>query len=179
MSSKADLRLLLLDKRKKLTEKRRQEAQDKATKFLLSHFVGLPLILSFASKSEEIDLWPTNQFLAQEKRLLLNVTKKQALLPYLVSDLDQDLVLNQTWYVLEPHLKRCKPIALEKISCVFVPGLGFDDRGHRLGYGYGYYDRLLSALNCPAFGIAFQEQHVKAPLPVEKHDRAVKKVYYF
>ena len=31
-------------------------------------------------------------------------------------------------------------------AVVLVPLLGFDRRGHRLGYGQGYYDRTLRAL---------------------------------
>jgi 5-formyltetrahydrofolate cyclo-ligase len=36
-------------------------------------------------------------------------------------------------------------VAPDEIDLVFVPGLAFDDRGHRLGYGRGYYDAALAA----------------------------------
>ena len=55
---------------------------------------------------------------------------------------------------------------------LLVPLLAFDARGHRLGYGGGYYDRTLAALNVPAFGIAYAGQEV-ASLPVEAHDRTL------
>lgn len=32
----------------------------------------------------------------------------------------------------------------QSIDIVFVPGIAFDRRGHRLGYGKGYYDRLMA-----------------------------------
>ena len=49
---------------------------------------------------------------------------------------------------------------------VLVPLLGFDRRGHRLGYGQGYYDRTLRALRAAgsmrlAIGIAFALQEVE------------------
>jgi 5-formyltetrahydrofolate cyclo-ligase len=55
---------------------------------------------------------------------------------------------------------------------LLVPLLAFDPRGHRLGYGGGFYDRTLAALNVPAIGIAYAGQEVAA-LPHEPHDIAL------
>ena len=56
---------------------------------------------------------------------------------------------------------------------LFVPLAGFDRRGHRLGYGAGYYDGALARLRARgrvlAVGIAFAEQEVEA-VPAEPHD---------
>jgi 5-formyltetrahydrofolate cyclo-ligase len=53
---------------------------------------------------------------------------------------------------------------------LLVPLLAFDPRGHRLGYGGGFYDRTLEALNVPAIGIGYAGQEV-ASIPAEPHDR--------
>ena len=45
------------------------------------------------------------------------------------------------WGIREP--KQGVPTPPEKIDLVVVPLLAFDQRGHRVGYGRGYYDRLL------------------------------------
>jgi 5-formyltetrahydrofolate cyclo-ligase len=53
---------------------------------------------------------------------------------------------------------------------LLIPLLAFDQRGHRLGYGGGYYDRTLAAL--PAafrLGCAFAAQQL-ASLPVQETD---------
>jgi 5-formyltetrahydrofolate cyclo-ligase len=57
------------------------------------------------------------------------------------------------------------------VDAVIIPGVAFDEQGARLGYGGGYYDRLLPMCRpgCVRIGIAFDEQ-VLAHIPVEEHD---------
>lgn len=53
---------------------------------------------------------------------------------------------------------------------VLVPLLAFDAKGHRLGYGGGYYDRTLRALfGARAIGVAYAGQEVPL-LPSQPHD---------
>jgi len=42
-----------------------------------------------------------------------------------------------------------------KIDMVIVPLLAFDDRGYRVGYGKGFYDRFLEGQNCIKAGLSF------------------------
>jgi len=53
---------------------------------------------------------------------------------------------------------------------VLVPLLAFDARGHRLGYGGGYYDRTLASLSARAIGVAYSGQEIDA-IAAEPHDR--------
>ena len=59
-----------------------------------------------------------------------------------------------------------------QLDLVLVPLLGFDRRGHRLGYGGGYYDRTLARLTRPArlVGFAFAAQELPT-IPRAPHDR--------
>jgi 5-formyltetrahydrofolate cyclo-ligase len=57
----------------------------------------------------------------------------------------------------------------KELDLVLVPGLAFDYRGHRLGYGKGYYDRFLKQTEAFKIGLAF-EDHVLSELPIEPHD---------
>lgn len=58
-----------------------------------------------------------------------------------------------------------------EVDLVLVPGIAFDKRGYRLGYGGGWYDRLAPKLHekVKMVGIAFEEQIVRE-VPDEPHD---------
>lgn len=64
-----------------------------------------------------------------------------------------------------------KPIPLDLIDLVVVPGLGFSTNGHRIGRGMGFYDRFLAQADFlgTSCGLAFEEQ-VVPELPVLDHD---------
>lgn len=67
-----------------------------------------------------------------------------------------------TWRIREPEATA----ATVEPDVVIVPLLAFDRRGHRIGYGAGYYDRTLAALRerkaVVAIGIAFALQEIEA-----------------
>jgi len=71
----------------------------------------------------------------------------------------------------------CPPVTLESIEFVLTPGIAFDAEGRRLGYGGGYYDRLLPLLHSAAcrVGGAFEVQIV-ARVPAAPHDVRVQYV---
>ena len=59
---------------------------------------------------------------------------------------------------------------------ILVPTLGYTDRADRLGYGGGYYDRTLAALeqaghDCIAIGVAWTECRLPADYEPASHDR--------
>ncbi|WP_124726485.1 5-formyltetrahydrofolate cyclo-ligase [Staphylospora marina] len=62
----------------------------------------------------------------------------------------------------------------ERIDLVVTPGVAFDRKGYRLGYGGGYYDRFLQGLNHPVrIGVCFREQMVDTVFP-EPHDQRMR-----
>ncbi len=71
----------------------------------------------------------------------------------------------------EPHGGAISP---GELDILVVPGLAFDRRGYRMGYGGGYYDRLLGRLpsSVASLGLAYGAQLVDA-IPIEPHDLAV------
>lgn len=61
-------------------------------------------------------------------------------------------------------------------SALLVPLAAFDRRGHRIGYGAGYYDRAIARLSAHSrlftIGICFATQEIER-VPEEIHDRAL------
>jgi len=179
MNRKHQLRRLLIEKRLFVSVQRRNEARQKLLKELLPKLEGFSFVLSFASKQEEIDLWPLNEHLAHQKRLVLPRIEDSEIVPYSVHDIHHDLEETGHWKILEPASCHCQKIPLKKLGCVLVPGLGFDSKHHRLGYGKGYFDRFLKQVSCPVFGVGFNEQRLEELIPVEPHDVPLTKVYLF
>lgn len=60
-------------------------------------------------------------------------------------------------------------LGVDVIDLVIVPGLAFTPAGDRLGYGQGYYDRLLPTVAAPTVGVCFEDQLVDE-MPVAAHD---------
>lgn len=47
------------------------------------------------------------------------------------------------WGILEPKPRCVRPLDPSELDLIVVPGVAFDRRGNRLGYGGGFYDRFL------------------------------------
>ncbi len=86
---------------------------------------------------------------------------KNAFNLYKISDYDKDLVMN-TNDILEPNPERCKKIALDDVDIAIIPGLAFDDKGGRVGFGNNYYSKLITKLpeTCRKVALAYEEQIV-------------------
>lgn len=63
------------------------------------------------------------------------------------------------WGVPEPQPGRSTAIGSHQIDLVLVPLLAFDQQGHRVGYGKGYYDRFLAECrpDCVKIGLSLFE----------------------
>ena len=56
-----------------------------------------------------------------------------------------DLTQVEKGYAGIPEPVADGPVADDKTALVLMPGLAFDPKGHRIGYGGGYYDKFLAA----------------------------------
>ena len=119
------------------------------------------------------------QALADGKRLLLPRCRSDApgLLDFGCVTCLSDVVPGR-FGILEPREAACRPPQAFAPDVILVPGLAFDAQGRRLGFGGGYYDRLLALpqmARALSVGLAFDFQLVAA-LPADPWDRPVNAV---
>jgi 5-formyltetrahydrofolate cyclo-ligase len=70
------------------------------------------------------------------------------------------------------------PIADDPTALVLMPGLAFDPQGHRMGYGGGFYDKLLAAEpGHPTLALCYDFQMLEH-LATEDHDIPVDTVLW-
>jgi 5-formyltetrahydrofolate cyclo-ligase len=90
-----------------------------------------------------------------------------------VKDLGGDLVVSRLG-IREPDPARRRAARVDRIDVVIAPGVAFDAAGRRIGYGGGFYDRLLPRLRpgTPVIAAAFALQ-VVPEVPATPHDMRV------
>ena len=71
-----------------------------------------------------------------------------------LSDLEQG-----NFSVMEPK-DYCEDV--KKIEVIIVPAIALTREGHRLGYGFGYYDRYLSGKKSMTIGLGYSKQIIKS-----------------
>ncbi|MBW2976075.1 5-formyltetrahydrofolate cyclo-ligase [Candidatus Woesearchaeota archaeon] len=172
---KPTLKLKILEERKKLTQKEIKEKNKKIFENLksLREFKSAKNIMFYVSFSTEVD---THEIIKE----ILASKEKTIIVPYVVknypilqlSELKNFYELEpKTFGILEPRELYIREFNPEKLDLVIIPGVVFDKKGYRIGYGYGYYDRFLKILKkgVRKIGLAYEMQMVDE-IPKEKHD---------
>jgi len=98
------------------------------------------LFLSITSRKEINTEFILQIIFGKDANVVIPKIKGEQLEHFLLTDSTQ-LTLNQ-WSIPEP--KNGIKINADQIDVVFVPLMAYDNKGNRIGYGKGYYDRFLS-----------------------------------
>jgi 5-formyltetrahydrofolate cyclo-ligase len=130
--------------------------------------------LNFGSELA-IEAW-IRQALTDGKRVLLPRVNRASMLLELfeVKDIDSDVAAG-AYGIREPVVERCERFeALGEIDLILMPGVAFDREGGRLGYGGGYFDKLLAHLpHRPVLIAGAFAMQVVAEVPQEASDYKV------
>jgi 5-formyltetrahydrofolate cyclo-ligase len=157
-----------------------QKSQDITDQVLLLHeYVRARGIACYVSKDTEVNtrvLIRTS--LDKEKRVLIPVVKKGDVELFFseIKDLGKELSPG-TFGILEPKPEFVRPVGLDDIDIMFVPGIVWDRDGYRLGWGRGYFDRVLQKLppHVRTAGLAFNMQLINR-VPRDQFDVPVEMV---
>ena len=77
--------------------------------------------------------------------------------------------------LFEPIEQMTDEVVKDDIDLLIVPGLIFNRKGFRVGFGGGYYDRYLKGYEGATLSLAFSMQ-LRDQIPVESHDIPVGKI---
>ncbi len=137
-------------------------------------YIRAEVIMVFLALPTEIDTSPLVLRAWQDRKRVLAPKvswSQRRMMPVEIRSLTDDLAVSQMG-IREPVSGI--PFPISTIDLVVVPGLGFDEYGHRLGRGRGFYDRFLAhpefqGVSC---AMAFEEQMTPS-VPVGPLDRHV------
>lgn len=137
-------------------------------------------VLAFATFGSEVGLDPLLQQVMDRGAGLFLPFVERFTPPDLgiarVKDLQRDLVVSRMG-IREPDPARRRLARVDRIDVVLAPCVAVDALGRRVGYGAGFYDRLLARLRpgTPVIAVAFETQ-VVAALPESTHDMRVDRI---
>ncbi|MEO8773732.1 MAG: 5-formyltetrahydrofolate cyclo-ligase [Gelidibacter sp.] len=144
--TKSELRRLYKQKRQELSS----EAIENYSLAISNQLLQLPIwdasfyhiFLSIKEHKEVNTDYILNILSGKDKNIVISKTDFESLkmIHYLL--LDNTIIKKNSWNIPEPV--DGIEINSDKIEVVFVPLLAFDQQGHRVGYGKGFYDQFLS-----------------------------------
>lgn len=143
-----------------ITSKQIQDNLRKVDFFRNAKSVGAYYSIGSEVKTQDI----LQEILKSGKDLALpKVVKKDLVFKKIksISDLEEG-----NFSVMEPK-DYCED--MKKIEVIIVPAIALTREGHRLGYGFGYYDRYLSGKKLKTIALSYSKQVIRS-FPHSDHD---------
>lgn len=169
--------------RKNYLNLRKKTFNETINKKIISNFYNSKLcnasksIMVYVSYNEEINTHDLiSKLLSNDKEVITPFcnTIDHTLLLYKIYNFPKDFTKN-VYGILEVIPDKGELVSEDSLDLIIVPGLAFTPKGYRLGYGGGYYDRLLNSINqknCKTVGL-IRESFIVDDLPIELHDKKV------
>lgn len=136
----------------------------------LPEIQGAGVIFAYLSHTHEVDTRGIIGELLKAGKTILTPSPD-------IKVLAEEAIFRLEWMGNEPGILmpvKERELGVDSIDCVIVPGLVWNRNGFRVGFGGGYFDRLLETLSGGArsVGLAYECQLVDK-LPLDGWDRAV------
>jgi 5-formyltetrahydrofolate cyclo-ligase len=155
--TKAELRKIYLEKRRQISPGQLQKMSEEICNLVFTHFhlegkyVSLFLPIERQHEINTYGIWEKAvKFGAKVAVPKSNLETNE--MKHILFETEDQLQLSP-WGIPEP--KRGRVVAADHFEIVFVPLLAIDKKGHRVGYGKGFYDKFLKkcSANCQFIGL--------------------------
>jgi 5-formyltetrahydrofolate cyclo-ligase len=174
VKSKHEQRQLARERRRVISDDERgfwnQLIFERAHKF--KAFQLAKVVHLYRSSPEEVWTDPLFEYAwATGKRTIVPVVDGNELIHV---EVDQTTTWTTGAFGIREPLDRARVVDLRTVQglVMYVPMVAFDARCNRIGYGKGYYDKLLSSVSAISIGLAYECQRVVA-VQHEAHDVAL------
>lgn len=177
--TKDNIRKKMLLKRKQIDPETKKDWDERIYASIIQDpdYINSKTVFLFHSFNNEIETRNLIEHaLNASKHVYIPRVEGRVMRIYQIHDLS-NLVKNSMG-ILEPG-DLSKPFTEERIDFILMPGLAFDQKGGRIGYGGGFYDRFLMTLesldNISKVAIAYDFQVIDF-VPMNKHDIPVDRI---
>jgi len=167
-SSKKSVLGEISERLSKLTDQEMAEKQKKVENNFLefANFLEANLALLYINRKNQISTYNIiKTSLDVKKGIVLPAysESKHSISLMKINDYEKDLIKTSS-DILEPNTKTCKKIPINQIDIALIPGLAFDEKGGRIGFGEGFYNKLITKLpeTTRKVAITFEEQVVES-----------------
>jgi 5-formyltetrahydrofolate cyclo-ligase len=161
---KQALRAAALRRRRSIAEDELAElsARVEANLLTLKEYQKARLLISYCAVKDEVQTRPiVERALADGKRVAVIITDvaTRTLRFSEIKSFDDDLAPG-AFGILEPKRGHIRPVSIRDADLILVPLVAWDEKGRRLGYGAGYFDRALQDVRIPKVGLALESQRL-------------------
>jgi 5-formyltetrahydrofolate cyclo-ligase len=161
------LRAAALKKRRSIAKEELAELSSRVEANLLTlrEYQKARLLISYCAVDDEVQTRPIiERALADGKRVAVIITDvaTRTLRFSEIKSFEDDLAPG-AFGILEPkrgRRGRVRPVSIREADIVLVPLVAWDERGRRLGYGAGYFDRALQDARITKVGLALESQRL-------------------
>ena len=174
---KRKLRKYIQNKRDCLSLKEREKRSKEAIEKFIStkYYIKAKSILIYYPFRSEIDTTIIiKDALSKDKKIILPKVDNNELSLYFVNDISVQLEKGN-YSIMEPVPSLCRCAKVTDIDLAVMPGVCFDKSLNRLGYGGGFYDKLLSYLpnRVKKISLCFDIQVLSKNIPTSKNDKKI------
>ncbi|MFH0875292.1 MAG: 5-formyltetrahydrofolate cyclo-ligase [archaeon] len=165
---KENIRKKLLLQRNKLTadEIDRRSNLIKKTLASMEEYKNAKSIFFYISFNSEVDTHALiNEAILDGKQVLVPKINNDNIDIYEIDTFDN--LKKNKFGILEPAIAQKHEASV--IDLCIVPGIAFDKKGNRLGFGKGYYDKILKKINSKKIALAYDFQIIEN-VPKEEYD---------